>query len=77
MGTKEAIIYSYDVATMPSVLPAFASRKDLIVMDEACAWPQRSGAQLSRAKGAPPSCAPHLQQLSWRTCVWAPVCGAE
>lgn len=54
MGVEEAILYSYDVATMPSVMPAFASRKDLIVIDEACAWPQHNGALLSRAKGAPP-----------------------
>ncbi len=35
MGTEESIIYSYDLATVPSVLPAFANAKDLIVCDEA------------------------------------------
>jgi serine palmitoyltransferase len=36
MGTEEAIIYSYDLATVPSILPAFANTKDLIVCDEVC-----------------------------------------
>jgi 7-keto-8-aminopelargonate synthetase-like enzyme len=52
MGTEEAIMCSYDVATMPSVLPAFASRKDVVVLDGAAAWPLRNGAMLSRATGA-------------------------
>ena len=34
MGTQEAIIYSYDLATIPSVLPAFANAKDVLVCDE-------------------------------------------
>lgn len=34
MGTQESIIYAYDLATIPSVLPAFANTKDLIVCDE-------------------------------------------
>lgn len=34
MGTEEAILYSYDLATLPSILPAFASKKDLIICDE-------------------------------------------
>ena len=34
MGTAECIIYAYDLSTVPSVLPAFANAKDLIVMDE-------------------------------------------
>ena len=49
MGTQEAILYSYDLATMPSVLPAFASAKDVIVLDDACPWPISNGAALSRA----------------------------
>ena len=40
MGTQESIIYSYDLATIPSVLPAFANTKDLIVCDEVLAWSQ-------------------------------------
>ncbi len=34
MQTQETIIYSYDLATVPSILPAFANAKDLIVCDE-------------------------------------------
>ena len=34
MGTEESIIYSYDLATIPSVIPAFANAKDVIVCDE-------------------------------------------
>lgn len=34
MGTEEAILYSYDLATLPSILPAFANKKDLIICDE-------------------------------------------
>ena len=31
---QESIIYSYDLATVPSILPAFANSRDLIVVDE-------------------------------------------
>ena len=34
MGTEETIIYAYDLATVPSVLPAFANAKDIIIYDE-------------------------------------------
>ena len=34
MGTEEAILYSYDCATLPSIIPVFANAKDLIVCDE-------------------------------------------
>jgi hypothetical protein len=70
MGTEEAILYSYDVATLPSVLPAFASRKDIIVIDELCPWPHHNGACLSRAKG------PFLLFLgcSEVSCCTMPVC---
>ena len=34
MGRQEGIIYAYDLSTIPSVLPAFANAKDLIVVDE-------------------------------------------
>lgn len=37
MGTDEAIIYSYDIATISSVIPAFANRKDVLVVDEVMA----------------------------------------
>ena len=56
MGTEESIIYSYDLATVPSVLPAFANAKDIIVCDEVtCSfhpsvpcWPMLGG-QSARA----------------------------
>lgn len=51
MKTEEAIVYSFDIATMPSVLPAFASRKDVIVLEDSASWPLRNGASLSRAQG--------------------------
>lgn len=39
MGSEEAILYSYDLATLPSIIPAFASKKDLILCDEVrCGW---------------------------------------
>eukprot|EP01026_Neomeris_dumetosa_P046457 TRINITY_DN3955_c0_g1_i3.p1 TRINITY_DN3955_c0_g1~~TRINITY_DN3955_c0_g1_i3.p1 ORF type:complete len:428 (-),score=69.02 TRINITY_DN3955_c0_g1_i3:216-1499(-) len=50
MGTPETIIYSYDLATIPSVLPAFASKKDVMVCDEAVGWSIQNGANLSRAE---------------------------
>ena len=34
MGTAECIIYAYDLSTVPSVLPAFANARDLIIVDE-------------------------------------------
>jgi len=34
MGTDEAIIYSYDIATVSSIIPAFANRKDVLIIDE-------------------------------------------
>ncbi|GBF89694.1 serine palmitoyltransferase [Raphidocelis subcapitata] len=50
MGEEEAIIYSYDIATVASVIPAFASRADILVMDEGCSYPIQQGAKLSRAR---------------------------
>eukprot|EP01024_Parvocaulis_polyphysoides_P023428 TRINITY_DN2165_c1_g1_i1.p1 TRINITY_DN2165_c1_g1~~TRINITY_DN2165_c1_g1_i1.p1 ORF type:complete len:539 (-),score=88.88 TRINITY_DN2165_c1_g1_i1:290-1807(-) len=49
MGTPESIIYSYDLATIPSILPAFASKKDVMVLDESVGWAIQNGAFLSRA----------------------------
>lgn len=50
MGTEEAIVYSYDTATIASVIPAFASKKDTLVVDEFCSYSIQQGANLSRAK---------------------------
>jgi 7-keto-8-aminopelargonate synthetase-like enzyme len=40
MGTDEAIIYSYDIATVSSIIPAFANRKDVLIVDEV-GWDKR------------------------------------
>ncbi|KAL4513238.1 hypothetical protein Ndes2437A_g09144 [Nannochloris sp. 'desiccata'] len=45
MGTQEAILYSYDLATLPSIIPAFANRKDVIVADEGCNYAIRNGSE--------------------------------
>ncbi|GMH35333.1 hypothetical protein BSKO_03201 [Bryopsis sp. KO-2023] len=50
MQTEEAIIYSFDMASAASVLPAFANRRDLIVCDEAVHYPIQNGCNLSRAR---------------------------
>lgn len=50
MGTQEAILYSYDLATLPSILPAFANKRDLLVCDEAVNFAIQNGATLSRAR---------------------------
>ena len=50
MGTQEAILYSYDLATLPSIIPAFANRKDVILVDEGCCYAIRNGCSLSRAR---------------------------
>jgi hypothetical protein len=54
MGTEESIIYAYDLATIPSVLPAFANAKDLIVCDEV-------RARSTSAPAQPPGAAATLQ----------------
>lgn len=48
--TEEAILYSYDAATVPSIIPAFANAKDIVVIDDACANAVRAGCTLSRAR---------------------------
>mmetsp|Transcript_37047 Transcript_37047/g.87212 ORF Transcript_37047/g.87212 Transcript_37047/m.87212 type:complete len:493 (+) Transcript_37047:135-1613(+) len=49
MGTEAGIIYSYDVSTVSSVIPAFLKRGDLVVRDEAVNYAVLSGLDLSRA----------------------------
>ena len=49
LRTEEAILYSYDAATVPSIIPAFANAKDTLVIDDGCAYAVRLGCQLSRA----------------------------
>lgn len=50
MGSQEAILYSYDLATLPSVIPAFANKKDLIICDEGVNYGIQNGCHLSRAR---------------------------
>lgn len=50
MQTQETIIYAYDLATVPSILPAFANAKDIIICDEAACFAIQNGATLSRAQ---------------------------
>mmetsp|Transcript_5160 Transcript_5160/g.12599 ORF Transcript_5160/g.12599 Transcript_5160/m.12599 type:complete len:493 (+) Transcript_5160:89-1567(+) len=50
MGTEEAIIYSYDMSTLPSIIPAFANRKDLIICDESVNFAIQNGCNLSRSR---------------------------
>mmetsp|Transcript_10809 Transcript_10809/g.28361 ORF Transcript_10809/g.28361 Transcript_10809/m.28361 type:complete len:338 (+) Transcript_10809:137-1150(+) len=48
-STEEAIVYSYDVATISSVIPAFAKRGDLLLVDKACNFSIQQGVMLSRS----------------------------
>lgn len=47
--TDSCILYSYDFATIASVIPAFAKRGDHIVMDKGCSMAVQLGCELSRA----------------------------
>jgi len=48
-GTEDAMIYSYDVATPASAIPAFAKRGDLLLVDEGVSFALQSGVTLSRS----------------------------
>jgi 7-keto-8-aminopelargonate synthetase-like enzyme len=50
MGTEEAMIYSYDVATPASTIPAFSKRGDLLVVDEGVNYALQAGVTLSRSE---------------------------
>lgn len=52
-GTSTAILYSFGAATASSTIPAFVKRGDLLVVDDAIAYPLRAGARLSRARVIP------------------------
>ncbi|KAG2440045.1 hypothetical protein HXX76_004160 [Chlamydomonas incerta] len=49
-GTEAAIIYSYDVATVASIIPAVTNRKDIIVCDEFCSYAVQAGYTVSRSR---------------------------
>eukprot|EP00878_Enallax_costatus_P024172 GHUV01025771.1.p1 GENE.GHUV01025771.1~~GHUV01025771.1.p1 ORF type:complete len:375 (+),score=92.27 GHUV01025771.1:543-1667(+) len=44
------LLCSYDISTIASVIPAFASRQDTLVLDEGVSYPIQQGAKLSRAR---------------------------
>lgn len=48
LNTEDSIIYSDSEATITSIIPAFANRGDLIVIDKGCADAILVGAQLAR-----------------------------
>jgi serine palmitoyltransferase len=49
MGTPDSILYSYGLATVSSVIPAFCKRGDLILADEGVNWGIQNGLFLSRS----------------------------
>ncbi|CAM6110185.1 unnamed protein product [Calypogeia fissa] len=49
LGTSSSILYAYGLATVPSVIPAFAKRGDLILADEGVHWGVQNGLSLSRS----------------------------
>ena len=50
MGTEAAILYSFDIATPLSTIPAFCKAGDLIVMDGGCSFALRQAVELSRSQ---------------------------
>lgn len=49
MGTEASIVYSYDVATIASVVAVFVKGGDVVVHDEGLSYPAQSGLAVSRA----------------------------
>ncbi|KAJ3206479.1 serine palmitoyltransferase component [Dinochytrium kinnereticum] len=49
VGAENAIIYSQGFSTISSVIPAFAKRGDILVIDDACSLSIHKGASLSRS----------------------------
>ena len=50
LGTEEAILYSYDISTPASAIPAFCKSGDVIVADAGVSYAVQSGLSLSRSK---------------------------
>jgi len=50
LGMESCIIYSYGLATACSVIPAFAGREDLCILDKGCSISPQIGANLSRGE---------------------------
>ena len=49
LGTEESIIYSQAFSTISSVIPAFAKRGDILVVDEGVSFAVQKGVQMSRS----------------------------
>ena len=49
MGCPSCAIFSFDIATIASVIPACANRKDIVIADEFVSFPIQQGLTLSRA----------------------------
>lgn len=49
MGTPQAILYSQGFATIGSMIPAFAKRGDIVILDEGLAFSVQKGVHLSRS----------------------------
>ncbi|ONK59236.1 uncharacterized protein A4U43_C08F4380 [Asparagus officinalis] len=49
IGTPDAVLYSYGISTIFSVIPAFAKKGDIIVADEGVSWAVQNGLHLSRS----------------------------
>ncbi len=49
LGTPACIVYAQAFSTIPSVIPAFSKRGDIIVADEAVNYAIRKGIQISRS----------------------------
>lgn len=50
LGTERCILYSQGFSTAPSVIPCFAKRGDILLVDDAVSMPIQRGIELSRAK---------------------------
>lgn len=50
LGAESSMLYAQDQATAPSVIPCFAKRGDVLVVDQAVNLSLQTGARLSRAK---------------------------
>jgi serine palmitoyltransferase len=50
LGTEQAVLYAQGFSAVSSIVPAFAKRGDLLVMDDGCSFALQKGAQISRAK---------------------------
>lgn len=48
-GSEDALIYAYGFATVSSVIPCFAGRGDLLVVDKGVSFPVQTGVNLSRS----------------------------